>query len=45
MSEVNLSEIYELGVTGMMFGFALSSLPFLIGYIANFVMGLFRHAT
>lgn len=45
MSEVNLSEIFQLGVNGMMFGFAFSVLPFLVGYIANFIMGLFRHAS
>lgn len=45
MSSADLSEIYELGVNGILFGFAFSSLPFVIGYIANFVMGLFRHAS
>lgn len=40
----NLQDIYGMAIQGITFGFAFSSLPFLIGWIVNFTMGLFRHA-
>lgn len=44
MNISDLQDIYTLAIEGITFGFAFSSLPFLIGWIVNFTMGLFRHA-
>lgn len=45
MTHENLTEIYQLAVEGIGFGFVFSSLPFLVGFIVNFTMGLFKHAS